>query len=743
MKRRVISASIVTALLLGTPAPTLAVELIEGETDPKLNSVLVSTRKAEPTDELRSGRTLEPISQTSDFEPELAEPLDAASPRPDRLSEDNPGGTQDATTTKRSERVADNTTASTRGSSRFVEDLEAPQPIRPARFNGVQPGVTTLEELLSEWGDPARHSQARGELSGHVLTFEQPPFRLVEALVDQEVVQAVRVTLAKSGTIAELTKKLKLAAIEAVEVIDPETDELLGVSFPEKGLTLLTGPSPTAASAVIVKLVIEPLSSKSFTLRAENRPWAQLENRLADLERAVELDSDDAHAWWLKCLAHLDAGQADSAAEAANRAAALRPGSAAYRLAKARALAASGDRDQAVLTTRKVLDDGTASPLVQAEAFYTLGELASLGNASIAGKSIGFHNRAIDAADELTDSSDDRVRRAAKRLLVDAHLAIAIEIARREYKDRDELVADWISRASGLAEAAIDADDAGLELRLRVASKALVALASMKPTKDPAPWTEEADAAAQELLAASEDKLFQARVAWELGLAYQHAVRVEHTRADASQALKYGSLAIDRLSEGAEPRVSSPDAQHTVGDLYFYLGAVNAVHRQNHEEAIGWYEKALPLVTDIAPSEFVAPRRVGEMLVSMGVSFWQQDQHDRAIELTERGAELMRQAIDDGVLEESTLAVPYSNLASMHKALGEPNKASRYTKLARQARSTDSDAAIAVEPTPPTPKSSPVATRQQTSRQQAVSPSSQKRPQRFARRPTARNTLGR
>ncbi|MEO1495958.1 MAG: hypothetical protein AAFV43_02285 [Planctomycetota bacterium] len=780
----------VVATIAACGSPGGAVELLESETDPRLNSVLVSTRRAEPTDELHSGRTLEPISQVSDFEPELAEPAAAASAdeaaaASEGQSEEQPGSESTASASTASSKPAVSAPASPsaktasapakttltpakpqaaktssppktlakdngftpRVATRVVEQpttksAGANGSTRPARFNRVQPGVTTEDRLIVEWGEPADRSPARGELSGEVLTFNQPPFQAVEALVRDGLVRVVRVTLAESSSIADLTRKLKLSEVEPVDVIDPGAGTLLGVSFPEKGLTLLTGGRPTPGPAQIVKLVLEPRGPKAFTLRAENRPVTAIEKRLADLTAAIRLDAKDPHAWWLKSLAHLDAGQADDAVEAAVRATELRSKSAAYRLAEARSLAIAGKLDAAVLTTRRVLDDGGASPIVRAEALHTLGSLASLGGASIAGKSIGFHTRAIEIADELTSSRDPRVRRRAKRMLVDAHLAIAVEIARRDYKDRDALVADWIGRASGLAEAAIEAEDGGLELRLRVAREALTALAAMRPTKDPSPWIDEAKQTAEALLASSDDSLFRAGVEWDLGVAYKQAVRVEHTRADAAQALRFGSEAIDHLAEGAGPRVTAPGAERTVGELYFYLGAANAVHRENHEEAVGWYEKARPLVSNVKKSEFVVPRRTGEMLVSMGVSYWQRDEHDLAIELTERGAELMQQAIDAGVLDRPAIAVPYKNLASMHRALGESDKATQYTRLARSAR-TDGSAAVAAEPAAPQPQASPVAKRQPTTQQQAEVSKPQRRSPRFTRRPTPRGTIRR
>jgi len=54
-----------------------------------------------------------------------------------------------------------------------------------------------------------------------------------------------------------------------------------------------------------------------------------------------------------------------------------------------------------------------------------MARLASLGDGEIASKTISFETRSIDVADKLATSKDAKERRAAKQLLVEAHIAIA------------------------------------------------------------------------------------------------------------------------------------------------------------------------------------------------------------------------------------------------------------------------------------------------------------------------------
>ena len=171
---------------------------------------------------------------------------------------------------------------------------------------------------------------------------------------------------------------------------------------------------------------------------------------------------------------------------------------------------------------------------------------------------------------------------------------------------------------------------------------------------------------------------------WELGIAYLNALRVEHTRRQTDLALKYGQQAIDNLADGAACRQAVHSSEQLVGQLYFQMGAVYAVHKLDHATATQWYEKAAPLLTGPRPaSELYAPRREGEMLVSMGVSYWQLGNQTRALDLTQTGVGLVEAAVENGVLAKSTLAVPYGNLATMYQQMGENTNAAKYADLAK------------------------------------------------------------
>jgi hypothetical protein len=297
---------------------------------------------------------------------------------------------------------------------------------------------------------------------------------------------------------------------------------------------------------------------------------------------------------------------------------------------------------------------------------------------------------AIKIADPLALAPDTTVRRAAKELLIDAHLAVARDIAWGRWQQKERVVPLWLERAKRCADEAIDQDGGGRDLRLRVAEHALLAAAGFQAPPDPTPWVRMAEEAAEEVTQDIDDPLWKQRIDRQLSMAYFHAMRAQHVLGQAEQGLAYGKLAVERWEQSTLERPLLPEDEHILGLLFFQLGAIHAVHRQDHREAVRWYEKAAPALVHPTPlSTLSDPRRHGDALVSMGVSFWEVDQKEKAVELTKMGAELLHDAIAANLVEQAVLAVPYANLATMLGQLGKTHEAQMYAKFAEKDKTKD------------------------------------------------------
>ncbi len=656
------------------------------------DSVLIVTRQA-ASDEGVDEDYLAPIAANSDRTPDLAEGV-VAEDETESVAEDKVEKDVASDEVPLDVALAELARAQKEAAEAPAEEevaAEAPNPLpvlpefEPAKFNGIQPGTTTYEDLMSAWGEP---DESITTSEGAVLTYHTEPFEAIDVLVTpDDAVAAVKVELAKALESKLLAEQLSLTEIEAVTVTNTE-GEAVGQSFPERGVLFMfdTSLDESDEAATVTHVVIQPLDAKAFALRAEQRPQGPYEKNIRDLQIAITVDPELSEAQSELAEIYLVTGQADLADAAATKALELDPENGTYVVRKSQTLQLLGKYDDAVQEVRSVLDRDDVAPLAKAQALHEMARLASLGNADISAKAVSFENKAIEIADHLATSQNVKERHRAKLLLVEAHLGMGSYVAGQAFGERLELAGEWFGRASGLAEAFIANDGGSLELRLLVARQALTTLASCKSTGDPSPWIAEAEETAQTLMDECEDPLWRNRIQWELGDAYLQATKIEHVRRETQTALEYSSKAIANLAQGAKTRQAVHSTEHLVGELYFQIGALHAIHKGDHETAAKWYGKALPLLTSERPSsELYSPRHEGDALVSMGVTYWQVGQKDRALELTEAGAALVEISVEDGTLDKSALAVPYGNLAAIYEHLGKTVDAAKYAELAKTA----------------------------------------------------------
>ena len=245
------------------------------------------------------------------------------------------------------------------------------------------------------------------------------------------------------------------------------------------------------------------------------------------------------------------------------------------------------------------------------------------------------------------------------------------------------MVPAWLHRAEELVEQTAEPKQPEPEQLLRVYREALSACVGMEGDLDPTPWTEKALAAGTAALAQTTDPMRRRRLEWDLGAALYDALQVYHSKAEVAPATKYGNLAVEHLEAGAEERQLEPVEAYLLGRLYFRMGSVYAMHVKDAEQAVAWFERAIPLLERPVPATALSDAgHHGESFVSMAVSYWAAGNHEEAMRLTRQGVKLMEQAIKDGVLDDEALRVPYTNLATMHRYLGDDEQAEAFSDLA-------------------------------------------------------------
>jgi hypothetical protein len=111
------------------------------------------------------------------------------------------------------------------------------------------------------------------------------------------------------------------------------------------------------------------------------------------------------------------------------------------------------------------------------------------------------------------------------------------------------------------------------------------------------------------------------------------------------------------------------------------------VFRNDHLTAVKYYAKAIPLLEKPVPVACIAETpKHGEAFISMGVSYWQQGDQRKALDLTSEGVHLVEQAVKSGLAETAQLEIPYANLANMHRELGDATNSQKYADMASRLK---------------------------------------------------------
>ena len=556
--------------------------------------------------------------------------------------------------------------------------------IEAASFNGVTPGVSMKQDVEKTWGQP---KEVAGQDDSLIELYSVEPFDRVEVAYVGDKVSSVVIRLDRAFPAENVAKQLDLATVRPVLVAN-ELGEVLGLAYPERGVLFAFEASngPGKPSMKVAQIILEPISAEPFILRAETTLETRCDLSRRDLEQALSLEPDHARAHWLHGRALVAMEQHERAASAVAKAVRLEPDNPHYRVTLAQILAQVGRLSEAIEQSQKAVAASESRPHVKARALCLVGDLVASGPEPDYKKAITFHTKALQIADPLTSDPHPAIRIAAKEVLIDAHLGAAHDIAWGDWKQKNKAVARWLERAAAVADDLVNTENTGREQRFRVHVRAMAAYVGLRGGIDPEPSVKAVVSAGDKLIAATRDPAHKAQLQWDLGMALYDAVQVYQMRSEHDSALECGQKAAEYLATANQIKQSA-SSDFLLGRLYFRLGTIHALGDQDHRAATGWFDKAIPLLERRLPEELAADLgRQGEAFVSMGVSYWNASQRQKALGLTEKGITWMEQAVERGTLDRPALVVPYSNLAAMHRKLGSPDHAEHFQGMAARLK---------------------------------------------------------
>jgi tetratricopeptide (TPR) repeat protein len=433
----------------------------------------------------------------------------------------------------------------------------------------------------------------------------------------------------------------------------------------------------------VAQIVVEPINSQPFVTRAENKYNQSPAEALVDVEYAIDVDPEYDRAYAVRARILWELGQFDAALMSSEKSLALVPHEADPRLTRAKVLLHKQEFDRAEAELQKLCDDDQAAPIIRANACLLLGNTLAAGPARAFNKAIKHHTEAIKLGEEVAANSAGPIRRWAKELLVDAHLAVANDVAWGHWQQKQKVVPKWIDRANSFCDNLLTQDPGTDPARLRVYMQTLHAYAGMQDAPDVSKIIDSMAELGRTLSAKDANASRQQLMSWNLGEAMTSAMLIAQSQGKADAATQFGQQALAHFEQSGKVGEAWPSRELIVGKTYYRLGVIQAVDMAEHSKAIAWYDKAAPLLeAPTRPSAAADPGRLGEVFVSMAVSYWDTGSREEAIRLTQQGVKLMESAVSDNLLTESALAVPYGNLASMHAEIGNPEQSKQFAEMA-------------------------------------------------------------
>jgi tetratricopeptide (TPR) repeat protein len=570
-----------------------------------------------------------------------------------------------------------------------VKETDASQPLQ---FQQLTPGVSSATDLENQFGAAQEKIEENGV---ETRTFQVGPFQQVKVAVSDKIVRSIQVFFKESYAPQDMAKELGIAKFEPLVIRDSE-GVATGRVYPERGATLVYVPDSDPVE--VKQLILEPISAASFLQRAQLNQHSHYQNALDDLTKVQQLDpkSEEAHAMEARLLMQM--GRFKHAMRAVETAMQLQPGSHVQQLLKAEIQHQSGQWEAAKKTIQQILADDQVNRLIRSQATCLRGDLYGRQGQRDYQKAIQYHLDGIKQARSLLAADDPDMSRRAKRILLDAHLAIANDIAWGDWQNKATVVPKWLKNSQTLLDNLSKSSIKDEALTLCVQEQILSAYMGVGGELDGEQIVEALTKTYNELMESNSDALFKQKVGWMTGSALYCAGRIAQQQGKSQDALRNATDAHHLLTTVIASRDVVVREEILVGDTCFLVGSLHAVYKTDHWEAVNWYERALKEYEQPAVKDQIMNHGLhGERLVSMGLSFWQSGDHQRGLQLTQEGTEMIEKAVEKEDYQSQVLAVPYGNLVAMYRHLENEKLAQQFAERAIQLKQQDQDQASVAE----------------------------------------------
>ena len=548
-----------------------------------------------------------------------------------------------------------------------------------SRFQGVMPGVTPNSKIVEILGEP----RAKIETGGRVVNvYAIEPYDRVGIVLRGDITDSIHLHYKQPVNLKQAASELGLDPITAVTQTTSTAHEFL-LTWPDEGVSLHF--QPTAGVDLVSRVAFTTAQPDAFLLRGLNRQWRDYNGALHDARAVQTLDPRREEAYRLEAQVALRMGQTDVAKEAIAEALALTSTTIDLLLLQVQ-VATANELDGLIPQIRAIRNDVQLPAISRAKAAYAMGQI----NAKLASpnykQAFRFHSEANHRARGLLKSTELAEQFGALELMVNAHLAIAHDIAYGEYttEEKHRSVPKWIELSWKFTAHLLANKYHDRALGLDVCRTSLNLLKKLDKNVPLEAWEDRiTQQAANVKQLNGTSKEFLDHMRWQQAMALYHATIIARQGKDGDRVQQLGLAAYQLFREPLTAMTktghwdSTPTNAAMIG-LCYTLGSVEAIDNLDHAKAVQWYGQALQYLENPKIQQFAAEHSInqstglgwqGERLVSMGLSYWSTGNKTQGLRLTQRGIAWIETAVRDYGFPSHHLKIPYSNLAVMTKSL--------------------------------------------------------------------------
>ncbi|MCL2117098.1 MAG: hypothetical protein FWH27_01600 [Planctomycetaceae bacterium] len=571
--------------------------------------------------------------------------------------------------------------------------------MKSAMFNGIQPGVTLKNEVIERMEGPPNLVTPVDAVT-EVLIYDLGELGRMEITIQQSKVFSIVWLLPEPYPSEQIRKEgleSELRGIRAIHVPD-SNGYILGMIFPEKGVifSFVKSNEPGVPLPMVTQVIVEPLTSWPFELRGER--YLTISNAKAkwDLTIAVQLDPNNHRARWLLAKAFLADDQLVEAQRECKFAIQLMADQPQYHVTLAEIIGTAGYTKEARQYLDSLMPYCSNSPQLKGHVEYLLGDFyrddSSTQDLLAASK---YYETAINTVKPLLESTNPTLRQQAKLILMKTYLSMAQSISLSNWGGKEESLPPWLDGAETFALNMVMDDNTTREYLLEVAVKTIGVHANCPELGGLEKAIDKLQKVTDEIVSQTDDESTVRRIENQYASALYDIGQVYEERGDMQQATQYAKKAIQYF----ERNLSDNDdvaSIYRLANLYYQLGTLEASgqasrppvkpDKKAHARAAGWFAKAIPLFQQIEASldQYEQPV-LGQMYVSIGVTYWEVGEKSYAVQITEYGVGKLEDAVDNELIAGKILATPYINLSNMYEEMGRKDEAESYYLLSKQA----------------------------------------------------------